>query len=675
MACRRAIGMISMRSALRSDIHHKMCSVAYQPQRLFSTTKYNYYIMNESVRGTMTSRIVQKRGKPTVNLAERRETTGYVTDLPRLGVPSLEETVDKLLRFAKVVQSPEDFKETQAEAVAFLKDENARKLQDLLQQRALRLDNWLTPWWVDVAYLAGRDPLPIVTSPGLTMAFYEFEGESGQLEYAAKVIQTALDFKKLVDEKALKQDGGATPFDMSQFDNLYGTTRIPRPNKDILRYGRDSPNRVNHIIVTRNGHSFRFPVFSKSGQPLGLQQIVHNLKKYVIPASQERNPEPINLLSAGDRETWAPVYMRMAKNNAAEIEAFEDALFVLCLDNAYPISANSNRREANMQNALHGCGYKQNTANRWFDKCLQFYVNTNGALGLCYEHTPAEGPAVAGLLDYVQDRLKAGQFNYITDNCEVKPIRLNWRMTELDRSTLYACVDKNDDRFANLEVRSLEFEEFGKKLPKDAHVSPDSFIQMALQCAYYRLHGTVVPTYETATLRKFKDGRTDTIRLPNAASLKAVEALASPIGRDSVAAQCSLLVQACDAHKQYANEASNGKGIDRHILGWKMIAAEEGIELPQLLQGAALRRLLRFQISTSQVPTKNELHLGFGPSELDGYGICYNPREDRIYFTITAYHSHPKTSAKMFKETLVSTLRDLRQVFVDSGRLQTKSKL
>jgi carnitine O-acetyltransferase len=32
-------------------------------------------------------------------------------------------------------------------------------------------------------------------------------------------------------------------------------------------------------------------------------------------------------------------------------------------------------------------------------------------------------------------------------------------------------------------------------------------MQMALQLAYYRLHGRVPPTYETAQTRKFQFGR------------------------------------------------------------------------------------------------------------------------------------------------------------------------
>lgn len=136
--------------------------------------------------------------------------------------------------------------------------------------------------------------------------------------------------------------------------------------------------------------------------------------------------------------------LRFAENNAAEIEAFEDALFVLALDNAYPVPAGQSREEANMLNAVHGGGSAQNTPNRWFDKCLNLYVNTNGAMGLCYEHTPAEGPPVAGLLEYCQDRFKQSEFVYVTEPAATQPLKLNWRLTELDRQTLMENYEKND---------------------------------------------------------------------------------------------------------------------------------------------------------------------------------------------------------------------------------------
>jgi hypothetical protein len=56
-------------------------------------------------------------------------------------------------------------------------------------------------------------------------------------------------------------------------------------------------------------------------------------------------------------------------------------------------------------------------------------------------------------------------------------------------------------------------------------LSPDGYIQMALQLAYRRLHGKGTPTYETASTRLFLHGRTDTIRTYSADSQKFTEAV------------------------------------------------------------------------------------------------------------------------------------------------------
>lgn len=45
-----------------------------------------------------------------------------------------------------------------------------------------------------------------------------------------------------------------------------------------------------------------------------------------------------------------------------------------------------------------------------------------------------------------------------------------------------------------------------------AKMSPDAYIQQALQLAWYRDQGCSTATYETASTRLFLHGRTDTIR-------------------------------------------------------------------------------------------------------------------------------------------------------------------
>ena len=65
----------------------------------------------------------------------------------------------------------------------------------------------------------------------------------------------------------------------------------------------------------------------------------------------------------------------------------------------------------------------------------------------------------------------------------------------------------------------LQFNEFGKQFIKDHKLSPDAFVQLALQLTYYKVHRKLVSTYESASIRQFRLGRVDNIR---AATLEAL---------------------------------------------------------------------------------------------------------------------------------------------------------
>nr|CAD7445252.1 unnamed protein product [Timema bartmani] len=214
------------------------------------------------------------------------------------------------------------------------------------------------------------------------------------------------------------------------------------------------------------------------------------------------------------------------------------------------------------------------------------------------------------------------------------------------------------------------FPAFGKDVLKSFKVSPDSFIQMALQLAFYRLHKTPGAHYESAGLRKFIHGRTETIRSCSQESVDFAMKMLS--GTATNEEKYRALLAAIDYHKNYAIECVNGHGVDRHLLGLKLIAIENGLEVPALFKDPAYIRSTHFRISTSQVPMRSDGVLSFGPVVPDGYGICYNPRNLNINFSISAFRSDPKTSAKKFQEALYKSLQDMHDV---AARAQLKSKL
>uniref|UniRef100_A0A158PBQ8 Dirigent protein n=1 Tax=Angiostrongylus cantonensis TaxID=6313 RepID=A0A158PBQ8_ANGCA len=57
-----------------------------------------------------------------------------------------------------------------------------------------------------------------------------------------------------------------------------------------------------------------------------------------------------------------------------------------------------------------------------------------------------------------------------------------------------------------------DFEGYGNDLARKLNLYMDTVVQIALQLAFLRTHGSFAPIYETASTRKFYHGRTETVR-------------------------------------------------------------------------------------------------------------------------------------------------------------------
>uniref|UniRef100_A0A914V011 Choline/carnitine acyltransferase domain-containing protein n=1 Tax=Plectus sambesii TaxID=2011161 RepID=A0A914V011_9BILA len=594
--------------------------------------------------------------------------------LPKLPVPELKQTMSKFVRLSKPITSDIEHKEIEKIVEEFLATGEGAKLQSLLQQRAEKLPNWLAPWWLNQAYLEARTPLPICMSPGVLYPKFDFSGADGQISLAAKVISAALQYHDVINSYQIPQDkDGNAPLDMSQYAFLYGTTRIPQEGRDRLRYGFQETTPARHVIIARNGHFFNVPVFNEKGHQLSYSQIVEQIKNSIVPQSEICNPHQLGIVSSNNRDDWARVYQRLKDNNynAQALEAIETALFVICLDNPTVRGPERTTNEEYAHQMLHGGGSKSNSGNRWFDKTLQFIIGHEGYSGFCFEHTPADGPPVASIMEFVCDHAKSNDFFTKSADAPILPVkRLDFILGNEEKEAIRKASQRIDAAAEDVELKICSFKHFGKNLPKSHKLSPDSFIQMAFQLTYFRMYGKHPPTYETATLRKFREGRTDNIRLPNPESASFVEAMISGGKTDQELVE--LLRIAVEAHKQYSIDAMNGQAIDRHLLGLKLTALESGLDLPKLFAHTAYKKMQHYNVSTSQVPTKNFIRNCFAPPYPDCYGICYNPLENELHLVVSASFSCPETSAVKFIEELEKSLLDMQSIL---QRADAKAKL
>lgn len=215
-------------------------------------------------------------------------------------------------------------------------------------------------------------------------------------------------------------------------------------------------------------------------------------------------PPAMGVLTANNRTQWAHDRQLLLKdeNNVRNIELIEQALILLCLDEPNPLNFNvrsashrelghwaGDRDETNMMHQMiHGGGSEYNSGNRWFDKTMQIIVCTDGAWGLCYEHSTSEGIAVIQLLETIVKKIDAmGPVEEGSIQLHLPPPeRLEWQIrAEMVASIKRAALDF-DKRIEDLDFCVYRYQKYGKSFIKACQVSPDCFIQLALQLAYYK---------------------------------------------------------------------------------------------------------------------------------------------------------------------------------------------
>lgn len=91
-----------------------------------------------------------------------------------------------------------------------------------------------------------------------------------------------------------------------------------------------------------------------------------------------------------------------------------------------------------------------------------------------------------------------------------KPLR--WEVSGQVQQAIRTAEENASKLIQDLDSVLLHYHSYGSNLMKKAQVSPDGWLQMAYQLAYYRQYGQPCPTYESASTRKFLTGRTETVR-------------------------------------------------------------------------------------------------------------------------------------------------------------------
>jgi carnitine O-acetyltransferase len=145
---------------------------------------------------------------------------------------------------------------------------------------------------------------------------------------------------------------------------------------------------------------------------------------------------------------------------------------------------------------------------------------------------------------------------------DTTPHKIEWILTPELATGIRFAETRLSDLILQNETEVLEFQGYGKNFITSMGISPDAFVQMAFQAAYYGLYGRVEPTYEPAMTKAFKHGRTEAIFTVSQESLDFVQTFWGDV---SPAIKVNALRKACDRHVETTKRCSQGKGYHRHL--------------------------------------------------------------------------------------------------------------
>jgi len=103
-------------------------------------------------------------------------------------------------------------------------------------------------------------------------------------------------------------------------------------------------------------------------------------------------------------------------------------------------------------------------------------------------------------------------------------------------------------------MECFTFDKFGSDAIKAIKLSPDSFIQIAMQVTFYTLQKKPPAHYESATLRRFINSRTECIRSTCTESVEFAEMLCYDTDCKTKAQKKEMMVKAINAHKELAGQ-------------------------------------------------------------------------------------------------------------------------
>ena len=578
------------------------------------------------------------------------------------------------------------------------------------------------------SYLNFDNPVVLNLNPFFLLEDDPTPARNNQVTRAASLVISALSFVRAIRKEELPPDTvRGTPLCMYQYSRLFGTARVPTENG--CHIGQDLG--AKHVVVLCRGQFYWFDVLddnsdlimTEKDMALNLQVIVDDAEEMPI---QDAAKGALGVLSTENRKIWASLRDVLTReensNNAECLGIVDSALFIICLDYTEPTTGAElcGNMLCGTSEVIKGVQIGTCT-NRWYDK-LQIIVCKNGSAGINFEHTGVDGHTVLRMASdvYTDTILRFaksinGQAPSLWSSTSpdpskrdpssfgdvsTTPHKLEWDMVPELSTALRFAETRLADLIQQNEFQTLEFSGYGQNFIKSMGFSPDAFVQMAFQAAYYGLYGRVECMYEPAMTKAFLHGRTEAVR---PVTVESVEFVRTFWAENPPHQKVEALKKATQKHTSITKECAKAMGHDRHLYAlycvWQRALDEEGAEaassndmssdgysaspdrasdgdpstiphevaspnrnsvlskdgspsrspngrtphqMPAVFSDAGWDKINNTILSTSNCGNPALRQFGFGPTSGDGFGLGYIIKEDSISLCASSKHRQTK---------------------------------
>jgi len=484
--------------------------------------------------------------------------------LPRLPIPELQETTDKLLSWSAALLTPEEAAESAKVVKDFLIDKNqGEALQKLLvdYDKSTEYKTYFEEFWNE-AYLAPNASVVLNLNPFFVLEDDPTPAGNSQVVRASSLVYSSLKFVSDLrrglcspDVVGRKKNIG---LDMSQFRQLFSTARVPSEGNDRI----ETDESGTHVVVLRQGQFYYFDALWPTGEVAVTQMDIARNMQAIINDAAEGNQvasamHAVGVLTAASRNQWAKARASMIQHdekNAAVFKTIDSALFVVCLDDCSPESIDD--RAANMlhgsyhlepHTSAHEGLFQMGTLKTRGKDNWNLIIGENGAAGINFEHSAVDGHTVLRFAsdvfadtivsfarsvtkdthgaEYLEPVVGKGTFFKTKGNKSAHDVQFGPRKMEFElnmehvKAIHYSETSISDQVLQN-EMRVLEFTSFGKRWIKSRNISPDAFVQVAMCVSHFILYGEFASQYESVMTKFFLHGRTEAARSCTGAAKK-----------------------------------------------------------------------------------------------------------------------------------------------------------